>query len=48
MNKKTVYGLGFLLMPIGAILLTACGTVTESDNAELGLAEAKISTMLTP
>jgi len=40
MNKKKVYGLGLLLMPIGALLLTACGSVTDVDNAELGLAEA--------
>lgn len=40
MNRKTVYGLGLLLMPIGALLLTACGKVADIDNADLGLEEA--------
>lgn len=40
MNKKKVYSLGLILTPIGALLLSACGSVTDVDNAELGLAEA--------
>ena len=40
MNKKKVYGLGLVLMPIGALFLTACGSVADRENADLKLAEA--------
>jgi len=40
MNKKIVFGLGLLLMPMGALLLTACGPAEDIDNAEIGLDEA--------